>query len=294
MSEAPKLFDYDSSKSDHHRLQSDKAGFTLLASLLKEQSGIYMPATEKNLSLMALRLGSVLKKNNLKGYGDLNHAIQKGNQKLLVAMVEALTTNKTDFFRERQHMDLLTQLLPKILEENRHLGQRELRVWCAAASTGQEPYTLAITLKEAIANISQWSIKFLATDIDTKVLKKAANGIYSQTEMEGLSSIQRQNFFKTLDKDGEKKFAVRSELKSMIRFAPFNLMTEPFPFDHKFDVIFCRNVLIYFDRETAGEVVARLANALRPGGYLFLGHTETGVIRPSQLTSVAVAAYRKT
>ena len=149
-------------------------------------------------------------------------------------------------------------------------------------------------MKESIPNISQWNIKFLATDIDTKVLQKAANGIYSQAEMEGLSSMQRENFFKTIDKDGEKKFSVRPELKSMIRFAPFNLMTDPFPFEHKFDVIFCRNVLIYFDRKTTGEVVARLADALRPGGYLFIGHTETGAIRPPNLTSVAVAAYRKT
>ena len=145
-----------------------------------------------------------------------------------------------------------------------------------------------------VVHVYKWNIKFLATDIDTKVLQKAANGIYSQAEMEGLSSMQRENFFKTIDKDGEKKFSVRPELKSMIRFAPFNLMTDPFPFEHKFDVIFCRNVLIYFDRKTTGEVVARLADALRPGGYLFIGHTETGAIRPPNLTSVAVAAYRKT
>lgn len=279
--------------STHSRLAEDVRGFQLLAALLQHHAGIYMPHTEKNASLMASRLQSVLKRHSLQKYRELHTAIESGNRTLLVEVIEALTTNKTEFFRERQHIDFLANALPELLAENRDAGRRELRLWCAAASTGQEPYTLAMTLRENVDDLHLWNVKFLASDIDTKVLKKAANGIYNEHEMLGLSPELRSSYFRPVKVKDAAMSQALPELRDMIRFAEFNLMTDPYPFEHKFDVVFCRNVLIYFDRETQGIVVEKLVKSLRVGGLLFIGHTETGVPKPPNLDTLAVAVYRK-
>lgn len=283
-----------SNNSTHKTLIEDTRGFQLIAELLKDRAGINLPWSDKNASLMASRLQSILKRQGFERYRELHGAIMNGDSNLLVATIEALTTNKTEFFRERQHIDFLAGNIDSILEENKAAGRREFRIWCAAASTGQEPYTLAMTLKETIENFNLWSIKFLATDIDTKVLKRAVAAGYTDQEAAGLSAELRQKYFdRTIIKD-QKGFLAKAELRDMIRFAEFNLMTDPFPFEHKFDVVFCRNVLIYFDRPTQGAVVNRLVKSLRVGGLLFLGHTETGVPKPSNIEALAVAVYRKT
>lgn len=278
----------------HESLAKDLKGFHLLTTLLKEISGINLPETDKNITLVASRIYKVLKKNNLASYKALHHAIKAGNEALKVSFVEALTTNKTEFFRENAHFDLLKKFLPQVLEENLDAGRRELRVWCAAASTGQEPYTLAMTLSESIVDLTQWNIRFLASDIDTQCLTKCQTAIYKKPEMADVSRDQISRFFSASKKDGQDAYAVRNELKNMIKFSKINLMEHPFPFQHKFDVVFCRNVLIYFDRETQGIVVNELVKSLRVGGLLFIGHTESGVPKPTNVETVAVAVYRKT
>ena len=276
------------------KLQEDKPGFQRLAGILKDAAGIHMPVSDKNLSLMASRMMSVLKRRGMTKYRDFENLVRGGDQAALKEMVEALTTNKTDFFREAQHFDLMRQVLPEIMRRKEAEGSRELRVWCAAASTGQEPYTIAMTLLEAMDRPESWTIRFLATDIDTKVLAKAARGVYEEREMDGLSAVQRQAYFEPRMSNGDEVNLINKNLRQMIQFAQFNLMTDPFPFKHPFDLVFCRNVLIYFDRETATGVVQRLGNSLGVGGYLFIGHTESGVPKASNMESVAVAAYRRT
>jgi chemotaxis protein methyltransferase CheR len=278
----------------HESLAKDVKGFHLLTILLKEISGINLPETDKNIALVASRIYKVLKKNNLASYKALHHAIKAGNEALKVSFVEALTTNKTEFFRESAHFDLLKKFLPQILDENLDAGRRELRVWCAAASTGQETYTLAMTLRESIADLTQWNVRFLASDIDTQCLAKCQTAIYTKSEMADVSRDQISRYFSVSTKDGKETYAVRNELKNMIKFSKINLMEHPFPFQHKFDVVFCRNVLIYFDRETQGQVVNELVKSLRVGGLLFIGHTESGVPKPVNVETVAVAVYRKT
>ena len=278
----------------HESLAKDLKGFHLLTILLKEISGINLTETDKNIALVASRIYKVLKKNNLASYKALHHAIKAGNDALKVSFVEALTTNKTEFFRENAHFDLLKKLLPQVLEENLDAGRRELRVWCAAASTGQETYTLAMTLRESIADLTQWNVRFLASDIDTQCLTKCQTAIYTKSEMADVSRDQISRYFSVSTKDGKETYAVRNELKNMIKFSKINLMEHPFPFQHKFDVVFCRNVLIYFDRETQGQVVNELVKSLRVGGLLFIGHTESGVPKPVNVETVAVAVYRKT
>jgi chemotaxis protein methyltransferase CheR len=273
-----------------HSLQNDEAGYLKIAAILLRHAGISMPSNEKNRSLMASRLIQVIKDRKLGGYSDYAKLLNKGNPSDIIELTECLTTNKTDFFREAKHFEILEDQLPRILSENLSQGRRQLRVWCAAASTGQEPYTIAITLQKSVPELNQWDLKFLASDIDTQVLKRAASGVYSKPEMAGLSNVQIETHFSRAN-DGSEYWKASSQLRDMISFAQFNLMTDPFPFQHRFDIIFCRNVLIYFDRETSAGVVKRLSSALRPGGLLFIGHTESGIPKPDYMEQIAVAAY---
>lgn len=272
-------------------LQNDDVGYQKVASILLRLTGINMPVNDKNKALMAARLVSVLSARNLGTYSQYARVLEREEPDDLREFTENLTTNKTEFFRESRHFEIMTQELPRILSENAASGRRELRVWCAAASTGQEPYTIAMTLLESVPDIAQWSLKFLATDIDTQVLKKAASGIYTERELDGLSPEQLETYFQHAN-DGSASRRANVKLRGMISFAQFNLMTDPFPFEHRFDIVFCRNVLIYFDRDTSSSVIKRLAGAIRPGGILFLGHTETGIPKPDYLGQIAVAAYK--
>jgi chemotaxis protein methyltransferase CheR len=281
---------------NHHnelnaRLENDEIGYGKVEAILRDETGIKMPMNDKNKALMASRLISVLKAHGLKNYREYAQVLKRGNPADLKELVECLTTNKTEFYREPKHFDLLIRELPRLLEENKAAGRRELRIWCAAASTGQEPYTIAITVTESIANLAAWNVKFLASDIDTQVLEKAATGNYIPREYDGLTAARKSRFFSPKGSAPNTSLQVNADLRKMITFAPFNLMTDPFPFEHPFDVIFCRNVLIYFERETSTAVVSRLSSALRPGGILFLGHTESGIPKPAYMGTLDVAAY---
>ena len=275
------------------RLQRDLRGFREVASILKEATGINLPESDKNTSLVASRMLSVLKRHQMTTYAEFLALVTDGDQKALQELVECLTTNLTDFFRESKHYDFLREILPSILKQREAEGSRELRVWCAAASTGQEPYSLAMTLLDTIPRPETWSIKFLATDIDTTVLKRASAGLYSEREMKDVNPLLRQTHFDPHMHNGEKIFKAKKHLRDICRFAQFNLMENPFPFEHPFEIVFCRNVLIYFDKDTAVGVVNRLGKSLRVGGYLFLGHTESGVSKPPFLESASVAVYKR-
>lgn len=167
------------------RLESDDVGYGKIEAILRAETGIKMPINDKNKALMASRLISVLKERGLANYREYARVLNDKNPDDIKELVECLTTNKTEFYREPKHFDLLIRELPRILEENKTAGRREIRIWCAAASTGQEPYTIAITLTESIANLAAWNIKFLASDIDTQVLEKASSGNYIPREYEG-------------------------------------------------------------------------------------------------------------
>ena len=277
-------------KNLNEQLQNDEVGYQKIEAILRAVTGIHMPINEKNKALMSSRLISILKDRGLKNYRDYARVLSHENPADIKELVEALTTNKTEFFREPRHFEIFVNELPRVLAENKAAGRRELRVWCAAASTGQEPYTIAMSLLENIPDISQWSIKFLASDIDTQVLQKCAKAVYTSREYDGLPKILQKKYFRQLDSSSN-EIQAEDTLRDLITFAQFNLMSDPYPFEHKFDVIFCRNVLIYFDRPTATSVISRLSAALRPGGLLFIGHTETGIPKPDYMGTLDVAAY---
>ncbi len=186
----------------------------------------------------------------------------------IIEMIDVLTTNLTFFFREPDHFDFLkTEVLDKLTHSSK------LRIWSAGCSTGEEPYTLAIMLREHIPHVELMDALILATDISTKVLAKAKAGKYEGTTFRNTSKTIIQKYFHPLpDKAG--LYQVGPELSRLIRFRHLNLMG-PWPFTGKFDVIFCRNVMIYFDKPTQQELVARYYESLRPGGYFMVGHSES-------------------
>ncbi len=291
---------------DQHReldaFARDSVGFHRLSVLLKELTGIYLDDTPKNRSLLVSRVAQTLRARQLSSLGEyFNFLRTRGTDSAeVLEFVSKMTTNTTRFFRESAHFRQLQGILPTILEQKSRMhgvDAAELRVWCAAASTGQEPYTLAMVLHEELTRLSPSRpvrLKLLASDIDRPSLKKAASGAYIQQEMEGVPPELRKKYFvERLDPTVGKKFVVHPALAKMMTFAEINLTSQPYPMQRLFDVVFCRNVLIYFDRETAHQVVANLGRVLRPGGYLFLGHSESGSMRHPEFETISHAAYRK-
>lgn len=191
---------------------------------------------------------------------------------LEASLVNLLTTNHTFFMREFEHFEFFkTVVLPELRQKEQR--RKDLRIWCGASSTGEEPYTIAMVLMDFFGlEHNQWDTKVLATDISTKVLQHAVRGIYDREQLENLPQQLKRRFFK--DIPGENKCRVTDELKDEVLFRQFNLM-EPFPFRRQMHVIFLRNVMIYFDHQTKNELVRKLYDLLEPGGYLFIGTTET-------------------
>jgi chemotaxis protein methyltransferase CheR len=148
-------------------------------------------------------------------------------------------------------------------------------------------------LHETVPNLGEWSVKALGTDIDMKVLERASQGVYSEHEMASVPPIYRQKYFVRNGASSHSHFAIAKAVRSLVTFAPFNLTSDVYPFKHGFDLVFCRNVLIYFDRPTATSVTDRLAGTLRPNGLLFVGHSEVGIVRPNSLKAEASAVYRR-
>lgn len=216
----------------------------------------------------------------LSDYLDFVAADKTGQEFTL--LIDAMSTNLTSFYRESDHFKYLADTaIPEMLRRKQSQGSRRIRVWSAACSTGEEPYTLGMVLLDSMPNAEGWDIKILATDISTRVLQVARNGFYSGDRLTPLPSGFATRFFRRSTLDGEQGFSVTPELRDLIAFRHLNLM-ERWPFTGPFDVILCRNVMIYFDKPTQERLVNRMADVLEPGGVLFTGHSEslTGVSHP--------------
>ena len=284
------------------RLASDGIGFHRLSLLLKELTGIFLEDTPKNRSLMVSRISQKLRVRGISGLSDYYNLLRSEGpgSKETVEFVSKMTTNTTRFFRESAHFRQLQAVLPKIIEQKDKMhgaDSSEILVWCAASSTGQEPYTIGMVLQEELQRLSpnkQWRLKILASDIDRESLQKAVDGVYLQQEIEGVpQEYLKKYFIQRLDPAAGKRYMVHPGLAKKVTFAEINLTVQPYPMQKQFDVVFCRNVLIYFNRETAENVVSNLGRVLRPGGYLFLGHSESGSMRNPDFEMISHAAYRK-
>ncbi len=277
----------------YQELARDVSGFLRLAFTLKRMTGINLPQNEKNLSLMASRVIHIMRDHNFMNYDQLLGAIEKDKTGVAIQFVECLTTNTTSFFREEGHFPVLQKVLRERAKIAEQAGRRELRIWCAAASTGQEPYTIAMTAMEALNSFPSITLRILATDIDKIALTKASRGIYTEDEVSRIPPQLKSSYFSERSTNSGKKFVAKDHLKSVLTFAPLNLIETPYPFKFEFDVVMCRNVLIYFDQDTVAGIVGRMDKALFKGGYLFLGHAETSARRPASMTTISHAVFQK-
>jgi chemotaxis protein methyltransferase CheR len=245
--------------------------YDYLRSLLKTRSGLMLSA-EKHY-LVESRLLPVARKNGLFNLTALVASLKRPNaERLIVEVVEAMTTNESFFFRDKIPFDHFRDtMMPALLAAR--AATRRIRIWCAAAATGQEPYTLAICLKEMGKELKGWRVEIVATDLSTEVLEKAKTGLYSQFEVQrGLPVLMLIKYFSQV---GD-MWQIAPELRGMVKFQPLNLLND-FSRLGMFDVVFCRNVLIYFDQATKSDVLDRIAAVTEPDGFLALGGAETVV-----------------
>jgi chemotaxis protein methyltransferase CheR len=268
-----------------------EAAFQKLSRYIHGEIGIKMPPGKKTMlqSRLQKRLRA-LGMDSFQDYCDWVFSPDGGEE--IVHMIDVVTTNKTDFFREPGHFDYLTQKAIPQLRENGKTGP-PLWMWSAGCSSGEEPYTLAMVLSEYAETHPGFLFDITATDLSTAVLEKAKTAVYSKERIEPIPNPLRRKYL-LRGKDPQKPiYRIVPELRSRVRFGRMNFMNETWKFNHAFDVIFCRNVIIYFDRQTQQALLNRFVEHLAPGGYLFLGHSETlnGLDLP--LSVAAPTVYRK-
>jgi chemotaxis protein methyltransferase CheR len=244
--------------------------YEYLRKLLKDHSGLDLSADKQYL--IESRLLPLARKAGLADIGELVQKMKSGSGSLIAQVVEAMTTNETFFFRDKIPFDHFREkIMPEMLQAR--AGRKSLRIWCAAGSTGQEPYSLAMCLKEMGAALGGWRVEIVATDLSSEVLEKSRAGIYSQFEVQrGLPIQMLVKYFK---QTGE-LWQINADIRAMVQHRQLNLLHD-FSQSGRFDVIFCRNVLIYFDQDTKSNVFGRLARTIEPDGFLVLGAAETVV-----------------
>jgi chemotaxis protein methyltransferase CheR len=243
--------------------------FDMICRLLRQRSGLVL--SPDKAYLMESRLLPVARKWKLAGFEDLVKSIRtKPDEALVRDVVEAMTTNESFFFRDIKPFDQFKELVLPAMLKNR-VGQRRLRIWSAACSSGQEPYSLAMILSEMASQLAGWTIEIVATDLSNEILTRAKEGVYSQFEVQrGLPVALLVKYF---SQSGD-RWQISPKIRSMVDYREFNLLTDPTVLG-RFDVVFCRNVLIYFSDGAVQRAVGLFHEALAPGGYLFLGHAES-------------------
>lgn len=243
--------------------------FNVISSMLKERSGLII--TQDKMYLLDSRLMPIARKHNMTSLDDLVSAIRfKHNTQLIEEVVEAMTTNETSFYRDSKPFDQLSKFVLPYMHKARE-GSRSLRIWSAASSTGQEAYTIAMTIKEMAAKFSSWNIEIVGTDLSKEVVVKAREGAYTQFEVQrGMPITHLVKYFK---QQGD-KWLINPEIKAFCQFKEFNLLHSMAGLG-KFDIVFLRNVLIYFDQPTKAKVLQSVANQMADDGVLYLGGAET-------------------
>ncbi|MGM0453369.1 MAG: CheR family methyltransferase [Thermodesulfobacteriota bacterium] len=272
--------------NDYARL--DDRTFQQFADLIYKEAGIHLAAHKQ--ALVSARLGKRMRALNINAFDDYyDYVLHDGSQSELSQLLDAISTNVTYFFREPDHFEVLRTLARDWARQ----GQNRFRLWCAAASTGEEPYTIALTLSEALDDIRD--VKVLATDISTTVLNTARKGEYTAKKLETISRKLIHQYFTPVNARAahEKTYRVNKQLRDMIKFSWLNLSAPPFPMRGPLDVIFCRNVMIYFDNTVRQRLIDEMYRLLKPGGYLMVGHAESLSGLTSQFKSVRPSVYIK-
>ena len=279
--------DDDSSRSREFHFSDED--FNALRTLVRQQTGISLSEAKRELvyGRLARRLRA-LGLQSFSSYRDLLAGNADGPE--MVEFINAITTNLTSFFRESHHFDYLRDqvLLPML---NRGASQR-LRIWSAGCSTGEEPYSIAMTVRESMPEGARHDIRILATDLDSDVLSRARNGVYAEDRVKGLPAGRVSKFFREQREGSVVKYRVVPAVSELITFNQLNLMNT-LPMKGPLDVIFCRNVVIYFDKDTQRDLFKRYAQLQRPGDILFLGHSESMFKVSDDYTLVGRTVYRR-
>lgn len=273
---------------DEREFPMSDADFRFIQCIAKERTGIELGSHKREMiysrivrRIRALRLGD---------FDSYCRYLEANPEAELTNFINAITTNLTAFFRENHHFDyLLETVLPDIKKRN-HASKR-IRIWSAGCSTGEEPYSLAITLNKALGR-ENWDARILATDLDTNVVAHGRKGVYARERVEGLPEKLISENFQRVEQGSGFAYEVRDHIKNYITFNHLNLLG-PWPMKSPFDIIFCRNVVIYFSKDTQRTLFDRYANSLNDGGYLFIGHSESLHGVSKRFDSLGKTMYRK-
>lgn len=266
--------------------------FDVFRKLILEEAGISLENSKRDL--LRNRLRKRLTQHGLDSFDAYVKLLEKDDPQGLEKheFINCLTTNKTDFFRESHHFEFLTEsFFPDRKRLAKTAATKKLRIWSAACSTGEEPYSIAMSAQTALGLANGWDVKILASDIDSNCLRTAAHGIYPERRVENIPLDLKRRSFLRGSGDRVGTFRVRPELREMIRFRRINFADRSWPIQTKFDVIFCRNALIYFERDFQAKLIRRFLNYLHPNGYLIFGHSENLSWMP-ELEPVGQTIYR--
>jgi chemotaxis protein methyltransferase CheR len=260
----------------------DPVSFDFLCTLVRDRSAIVLQ--ESKMYLIESRLSPIAKAEGLRDVQELVDKIrQTKNPRLIQTVIEKMTTNETSFFRDLHPFDALkSQIIPELLEKRSK--EKRINIWSNACSSGQEIYSVAMLIKESFPQLKDWRINLLATDLSTEILERAKSGIFNQTEVN--RGLPMPLLLKYFTKEGL-QWRIKDEIKNMVSFQCLNLIT-PFPPLQKFDVVFLRNVLIYFDAETKTKILQKIQSLMLPDSYLFLGAAETTLGLTTSLQRVPV------
>lgn len=261
--------------------------FRRVQRIIAEHAGISLSEAKK--SLVYNRLTKRLRLFGMKAFSEYLDYVDEHVEEEFSHFVNAITTNLTFFFREEHHFDFLRDVdFPRLMEKNR--ASKKIRIWSAGCSTGEEPYSLAITVKENIP--AGWDVKILATDLDFNVVAHGKEGVYDQRRVEGMSQKRLNEWFRKGSGENEGKVRVIDELRDLITFKQLNLMHD-WPMKGPFDIIFCRNVMIYFNKETQAILTDRYANYLAEDGHLIIGHSESLFKVSERFNLIGKTIYQK-
>jgi len=266
--------------------------YSRLRKLVYEEAGIALGSERK--TMLEVRIKRRLKELAIGSYGEYCEYLfsQRGLKQELGHLIDVVTTNKTDFFREPKHFEFLTATALPALTASM-AGSRPAVVWSAGCSTGEEPYTLAMVLSQYALNRAGFSFRILATDVSHSVLEKAVAGIYSCDAIRPVPAAMRVKYFMRSRDRSSDRVRVVPELRRLVQFRRLNFMDPDYGLTEKVDAIFCRNVIIYFDRTTQQSILGKITSSLRPGGYLFMGHAETLHELDLPVEPVAPALYKR-
>ena len=276
-------------ENKEREFEFSNANFERIRQFVSEHTGIVL--TEKKKDMVYGRLSKRIRKGGFGTFDAFIDALDAGDEEEQDFMINAITTNLTAFFREDHHFEHLANVvIPELVEQKRH--NKRIRIWSAGCSTGEEPYSIAITLKEHLPDFDSWDVKILATDLDANVVAHGKAGVYREDRITGLPDDRIKRWFKNGTGDNADMVKVHPELQKIITFKRLNLLHE-WPINGPFDFMFCRNVVIYFDKDTQRVLFDRYADLLAPEAHLFIGHSETLFKVSTRFDSLGHTIYRK-